>query len=143
MLIRFEPFGDLDRWFAPARTRDQRRAVPMDAYRRGDSFFVHFDLPGVDPAMIELTVDKDVLTVKAERTYRKDEGDEIVVNERPQGTFHREVYLSERLDRDNLSASYRDGVLTIQVPVLEEAKPLKVPVSVTSSSRPVATPDAA
>ena len=141
MLLHFEPVGE-DRRFGLARARGRSRAVPMDAYRRGDMFFVHFDLPGIDPDAIELTVDGDVLAVKAERIYKEQDGDEILVNERPQGMFHREVYLSEGLDRGRLEASYRDGVLTVRLPLIPQPKPVKVPISAMSSSRPVGTSDA-
>lgn len=131
MWLRFEPFGDRNRWFGVTRSR----GVPMDAYRRGDAFYVHFDMPGIDPDAIELTVDNDVLTVRAERVWKEKDGDEIVVNERAQGTFERDVYLSDRLDREHLEATYRDGVLTVRLPLLAESKPHKIPIAVAKTEK--------
>jgi HSP20 family protein len=132
MLMRFDPFRDLDRltqqlWnTGPAASQ---RSVPMDAYRRGDRFIVHFDLPGVDPGQIELTVEKNVLTVKAERRWERREGDEPVATERLQGTYTRQLFLGETLDADHVEAAYEQGVLTLTIPVAEAAKPRKVEVS--------------
>ena len=101
----------------------------MDAYRRGDRFIVEFDLPGVEPASIELTVEQNVLTVRAERRFEPQEGDELVVAERPQGTYARQVFLSDTLDAENVQADCQLGVLTLTIPVAETAKPRHVPVS--------------
>jgi HSP20 family protein len=112
----------------------------MDAYRHGDSFLVHFDLPGVDPPSIELTVEKNVLTVRAERTSQRAEDDEVVVAERPQGTFSRQVFLGEGLDPDRIEARYDSGVLTLTIPVAEQAKPRRVEiVSSQSKAQPIDT----
>ena len=99
----------------------------MDAYRDGDSFVVHFDLPGVDPDSIDLSVDRDELTVRAERRWGF-EGRELVARERPQGTFTRTLFLGESLDADRIEADYDRGVLTLRIPVTEEAKPRKIQV---------------
>jgi HSP20 family protein len=103
--------------------------MPMDAYRRNGDFVVHFDLPGVDPASIDLTVEKNVLTVTAERHFARAEGDEITVSERPQGRFNRQLFLGESLDSERISANYDQGVLTLHIPIAERAKPRKVEVS--------------
>src|SRR5687767_8557764 len=123
MLMRTDPFRDLDRLAqqvlgTPARPA----AMPIDAYRVGDEFVVEFDLPGVDTDSIELTVEKNVLTVHARRRSTLD-GVELLVGERPQGTFSRQLFLGESLDTDKIDASYADGVLTLRVPVAERAKP--------------------
>jgi HSP20 family protein len=128
MLMRFDPFRELDRLTA-APWGNQRPAMPMDAYRRNGDFVVHFDLPGVDPASIDLTVEKNVLTVTAERRFAKAEGDEITVTERPQGRFSRQLFLGETLDTERISANYDQGVLTLHIPVTERAKPRKVEIS--------------
>ncbi len=138
MLMRFDPFRELDRlaattWNAPSRTP----ALPMDAYRRGDQFIVHFDLPGVEPSTIELTVEKNVLTVRAERSWHPTEGAEVVVAERPQGSFTRQLFLGETLDTEAINAAYDNGVLTLTIPVAEKAKPRKVEIS-TSNGGPTA-----
>ncbi|HET9770042.1 MAG TPA: Hsp20/alpha crystallin family protein, partial [Acidimicrobiia bacterium] len=101
----------------------------MDAYRRNGDFVVHFDLPGIDPGTIDLTVEKNVLTVAAERRFAKQEGDEITVSERPQGRFSRQLFLGESLDPDRIKANYDQGVLTLHIPIAERAKPRKVEIS--------------
>jgi HSP20 family protein len=101
----------------------------MDAYRRRDQFLIHLDLPGVDPDAIELTVEQNVLTIRAERRFERQEGDEPLVSERPQGTFARQLLLGESLDTDRLEADYDQGVLTLRIPVAEEAKPRRVQIT--------------
>ena len=101
----------------------------MDAFRHGDHFVVHFDLPGVDPNSIELTVERNALTVKAERSWHTFEGDQMVASERPMGTFSRELMLGDSLDSEQIEATYDQGVLTLSIPVAEGAKPRKVEVS--------------
>lgn len=128
MLMRFDPFRELDRLAQPP-WGGRPAVMPMDAYRRNGDFVVHFDLPGVDPASIDLTVEKNVLTVTAERHFARQEGDEITVSERPQGRFNRQLFLGESLDSERISAHYDQGVLTLHIPVAERAKPRKVEVS--------------
>lgn len=126
MLMRFDPFAEFDR----LATRTSRGPLmPMDAYRRGDGFTIALDLPGVDPESVDLTVEKDVLTVRAERTWRPQEGDEVLVTERPQGSFSRQLFLGKALDADRITARYENGVLYIAIPVAERAKPRKVTVT--------------
>jgi HSP20 family protein len=127
--MRFDPFRELDRLASQAVGGGRAPAMAMDAYRHGDSFVVHFDLPGVDPSSIDLTVEKNVLTVSAERRWQPTEGDEVVVAERPQGTFSRQLFLGEGLNPDRIEARYDNGVLTIFVPVAEQAKPRKVEIN--------------
>jgi HSP20 family protein len=129
MLMRFDPFRELDRLTQGSWGNGRRLSMPMDAYRRGDQVVVHLDLPGVDPASIEVTVDNDVLTVKAERCWQAREDDQLMVSERPQGSFTRQLFLGEGLDRDRLEARYDNGVLTLCVPVAEQAKPRKVQIT--------------
>ena len=128
MLMRFDPFRELDR-LTQAPWGTSRPVMPMDAYRRNGDFVVHFDVPGVDPASIDLTVEKNVLTVTAERHFSRQEGDEITVSERPQGRFNRQLFLGESLDPDQIRANYDHGVLTLHIPVAERAKPRKVEIS--------------
>ena len=135
MLMRFDPFRDLDRitqqvWNGQQLWNGPRAAImPMDAYRHGEEFVVHFDLPGVDPDSIDLTVEKNVLTVSAQRSWQPTEGDQVVASERPQGSFSRQLFLGESLETDAISASYTNGVLTLTIPVAEAAKPRKVEIS--------------
>jgi HSP20 family protein len=130
MLMQFDPFRDVDRLTQEilGRTRTSP-GMPMDAYRRGDEFVVSFDLPGFDSDSIDLTVEKNVLTVKAERRFNPGDGVEVLVSERPQGTFERRVFVGEALDLDRLQAHYENGVLSVVIPVAESAKPRKVEIS--------------
>jgi len=129
MLMRFDPFRELDRLAQQTTSTGRLPVMAMDAYRHGDSFVVHFDLPGIDPSSIDLTVEKNVLTVSAERRWQPTEGDEVVVAERPQGSFSRQLFLGEGLDPERIEARYDNGVLTVSVPVAERAKPRKVEIS--------------
>jgi len=103
--------------------------MPIDAYRQGDEFLVHFDLPGVDPNSVELTVEKNVLTVNAQRHRQWGDDVELVVAERPTGTWTRQLFLGETLDADNIQATAENGVLTVRIPVAEKAKPRRVEIS--------------
>ena len=130
MLMRTDPFRELDRLTQRAfGTRSLPAAMPMDAYRRGEQFVVHFDLPGVAADSIDLTVEKNVLTVSAERQWQTADDQQVVVSERPQGTFSRQLFLGEGLDPDGVAATYDNGVLTVTVPVAEQAKARKVEIS--------------
>jgi HSP20 family protein len=136
MLMRTDPFRDFDRLTqqvlgTPARPA----AMPIDAFRKGDTFVVQFDLPGVDAASIELTVEQNVLTVHAERKRTDEEAVEMLLGERPHGTFSRQLFLGETLDTDHIEANYADGVLTIRLPIAEKAKPRRVEINVENGSR--------
>ena len=129
MLMRWDPFRELDRFEQSLASARRTPAMPMDAYRRGEQFVVHFDLPGIDPESIELTIEKNVLTVKAERSWPTQDGDDWVVGERFQGTYTRQLFLGDTLDADQINANYDRGVLTLTIPVAEKAKPRKVEVT--------------
>ena len=129
MLMRTDPFRELDRltnqvFGTPARPA----AMPIDAFRSGDKFVVEFDLPGVSADSIDLTVERNVLTVHAKRERHNSEAAELIVAERPFGTFSRQLFLGETLDAEHLAAKYADGVLRIEIPVAEQAKPRKIEV---------------
>ena len=132
-LVRSDPFRELDRlaqqvWGLSNGTRSL--AMPMDAYRKGDSFLIQFDLPGIDAESIDLTVEDNVLTVKAERpTPPMSEGVEKLVAERVYGTFTRQVFLGDNLDTDKIEANYEQGVLTLSIPVAAHAKPRRIPIT--------------
>ena len=128
MLMRFDPFREFDRLLGQS-PGGGARSFPMDAYRRGDEFVIHFDLPGIDPDQIDLTVDRNVLTVRAERHFDQQSGDEILITERPQGTYTRQIMLGDSLDGHAVTAGYDRGVLTLTIPVAEQAKPRKVQVT--------------
>jgi HSP20 family protein len=132
-VMRFDhPFREFDRlaqqMFGEGGRRSGPQSFPMDAYRRGDRFYVHLDLPGVDPDSIELTCEHNVLTVRAERTFKSNQGDDVIVSERPQGTFSRQLFVSEALDTDSIEANYDQGVLTLEIPVAERAKPRRIEI---------------
>lgn len=134
MLMRTDPFRELDRLTQQTfGTRARPNAVPMDAYRMGNEFCAHFDLPGIDPDSVDLTVEQNVLTIRAERPAVWADEAEILVTERPTGSFTRQLFLGETLDTEHVDANYADGVLSLTIPVLEAAKPRKV--EITSSER--------
>ena len=147
MLLRFDPFRDvereLERLSAGSNGGYRPAVMPLDAWRAGDRFFVRLDLPGVDPATIDLTVEKDVLTVSAERSWSRSEGDEVLVAERPQGRWSRQLFLGDALDSERIEARYEHGVLTIELPVAEAAKPRKVAVTTGGGASDVKAIDAA
>jgi HSP20 family protein len=127
-VLRFDPFGDFDRLADRAWGRGHLTGIPMDAYRRGNELVLQFDLPGVDPATVDVTVERNVLTVSAERTSNRQEDDRVVASERPTGRFTRQIRLGRGLDTDRVSAGYDAGVLTVTLPVAEEVQPRRVEV---------------
>ena len=128
MLMRSDPFRELDRLTEQLVDQRGTRSFPMDAFRRGDEFIVRFDLPGVDPASIDLTVEQNVLTVTAERSAALEEADQVIAAERPHGTYTRQLFLGNTLDSEGIAANYENGVLTLTLPVAERAKPRKVEI---------------
>lgn len=140
MLMRTDPFRDLDRiaqqvFGTPARPA----AMSMDAWRNGDTFEVEFDLPGIKPDSIDLDVERNVVTVKAERPAL-DKDLEMLASERPRGVFSRQLVLGENLDTENIEASYEAGVLRLRIPVAEKAKPRKISITAPSEDREAIDP---
>jgi HSP20 family protein len=135
MLMRTDPFRELDRLTQQvlgnnAGTWSRPTAMPMDAYREGDRFVVAFDLPGVSPEAIELDVERNVLTVKAERRpITTDDQVEMQVAERPLGVYSRQLFLGDTLDTEHIEADYEAGVLTLRIPIAERAKPRKIAIA--------------
>lgn len=127
MLLRFDPFREFDR-MSESFSRPAP-SMPMDAVRRGDTVVAWLDLPGVDADSIDLEVERNVVTVKAERRYQSVENDQALARERTHGTFSRQLLLGDSLDADAIDATYADGVLELTVPVSEKAKPRKVAVA--------------
>jgi HSP20 family protein len=131
MLMRTDPLRDLDRLaqqLVGAGTSTRPSVMPLDAWREGDAFVLEFDLPGVQPETLDIDVERNVLTVRAERPPRN--GDwEMLAAERPTGLFSRQLVLGDNLDLDRLEARYDDGVLRLTVPVAERAKPRKIEVT--------------
>jgi HSP20 family protein len=132
MLMRTDPFRDLDRLtqqvFGTNGTLARPSVMPMDAWREGDTFYVEFDLPGVAADSIDLDVERNVVTVKAERPPRASDA-ELIAAERPRGVFSRQLILGDNLDTSRIAASYDSGVLTLKIPVAEKAKPRKISIT--------------
>ena len=140
MLMRTDPFRELDRVaqqvFTGSGTWTRPTAMPMDAYRSGDEFVVAFDLPGVSADAIELDVERNVLTVKAERRPAAlDDNVEMQVAERPTVVFSRQLFLGDTLDAERIEAGYEAGVLTLRIPIAERAKPRKISITSADSGR--------
>ena len=130
MLVRTDPFRELDRVASHVLGTTARPAVmPMDAWRDGDTFVIEFDLPAVDPDSVDLDVERNVLTVRAERLSPTGPEVELIASERPRGVFSRQVILGDALDADGIRASYHAGVLRLNIPVAERAKPRKIAVT--------------
>jgi HSP20 family protein len=132
MARTLDPFREMDRWFSDVARTPASTAMPMDLYREGDAFVTRIDLPGVDPASIDVDVDDRTLTVRAERKGATSEGAKWLVHERPSGTFARQLTLGYGVALDKISADYSDGVLSLRIPVAEEAKPRKIEVQHTA-----------
>jgi HSP20 family protein len=129
MLMRTDPFRDLDRWTQQVWGTAARPAVmPMDAWREGEEFIVELDLPGVKHDSLDLDVERNVLTVRAERAGL-DQNREMVSAERPRGVFSRQLFLGDNLDADKIEASYQDGVLRLIIPVAQKAKPRRIKIA--------------
>ena len=149
MLVRTDPFQEMDRWARQllgdpqSGTWSRPVAMPLDAYRTGDEYIVAFDLPGVTPESIDVDVERNVLTVKAERRPTVNKQDvEMQVAERPLGVFSRQLFLGDTLDADRITADYDAGVLTLRIPVLEKAKPRKIAITSTDRTGEVKQIDA-
>jgi HSP20 family protein len=128
MLMRFDPFADIDRISRQVWGNARASFMPADAYRLGERFFLHVDLPGVDPDSIDVTVEKNTLSISAERRWEKAEDVQVLHAERPFGTFNRQFFLGDSLDPDRIEAGYDHGVLTVSIPVAESAKARKIEV---------------
>ncbi|GAA3892642.1 Hsp20/alpha crystallin family protein [Saccharothrix violaceirubra] len=139
--MRTDPFRGLDRLtqqlLGANGTLTGPAAMPMDAYRAGDEYVVAFDLPGVHPDTIDLDIEQNVLTVKAERPRPDEDGAEYQVAERPRGMFSRQLFLGETLDAEHIQANYETGVLTLRIPVAERAKPRKIAISASGDTKQI------
>jgi HSP20 family protein len=128
--LRFDPFRDFDRLaaevFGTARTPVP---MPMDCVRTQDAFVCRFDLPGIDPDSLDVSAENNTLTVKAERHRHDPDDSTYLVSERPSGTYSRQLLLSDGLNVDDIRADYRDGVLTLTIPVAERAKPRRIEIA--------------
>lgn len=142
VLMRTDPFRELDRltqqMFGSVGTTTRPSVMPMDAWRDGDVFVLEFDLPGIDPSTIDLDVERNVLTIKAERPTLNG-GHEILAAERPRGVFSRQLILGDNLDLTHVEADYAGGVLRLRVPVAEQAKPRKISINSSDQARQAIT----
>ena len=139
-LMRFDPFRELDRLADQAMAGARgARTLPMEAVRRGDQFIVALDVPGMDPSDIDVTVERNVVEISARRRPLRQEGDELIVDERPQGEFRRQLFLGDNLDPNNLNAACDRGVLTLTIPVSEASKPRKVQIGQAEGQHAVET----
>jgi HSP20 family protein len=124
-LMRFDPFRELDRLTDQARIA---RTLPMEALRRGDEFIVAVDVPGIRGGDIDVTAERNVIEITARRRPIRQDGDQLIVDERPQGEFRRQLFLGENLDPSGMTAVCDHGVLTLTIPVSEQSKPRKVEI---------------
>jgi HSP20 family protein len=137
VLMRTDPFRELDRLSQQVFGTVARPAfMPMDAWREGDTFVVEFDLPGVEANSIDLDVERNVLTVRADRPMREG-SNELVAAERPRGVFSRQLILGDNLDLDQIAATYSEGVLRLNIPVAERAKPRKISIDVQGDTQTI------
>jgi len=137
MLVMNSPFREIDALFDQFSGRNSgpsTTAMPMDAYRRDGDVWAHLDLPGVAADSLDVSVERNVLTVSGERNWKRLEGDQPYLSERRSGTFRRQVTLGDGLDAEAIEADYTDGVLTLRIPVAEKAQPRKISVGVGSGS---------
>jgi HSP20 family protein len=136
MLIETDPFRDIDALFnrLSGRANGIAGTMPMDAYRRGGDVWVDIDLPGVSVDSLDVSVERNVLTVVGERNWQRQEGDQVYLAERQRGAFRRQIHLGDGLDADGLDADYHDGVLTLRIPIAEQAKPRKIEVKARQSA---------
>ena len=139
-LMRFDPFRELDRLSEQVMAGSRAlRTMPMEAFRRGDEFFVALDLPGVEPADVDLTVERNVVNIRATRQPARREGDEVLVDERPSGEFSRQLFLGDNLDSSQLAAGFEHGVLTLRIPVSEASKPRRVEIGSSGERQSIGT----
>ncbi|KQQ90824.1 HSP20 family small heat-shock protein [Pseudarthrobacter sp. SL88] len=139
MLMRTDPFRELDRLAQQVLgTAARPAAMPMDAWREDHDFVVAFDLPGVSPESVDLDVERNVLTVRAERPDPAANNTELIASERPRGVFSRQLILGDTLDTENVKASYDAGVLTLRIPVAEKAKPRKIEIEMKGAKQEIA-----
>ncbi len=138
MMIQTDPFRDLDTLFNrfSGRSTNASGVMPMDAFRRGNDVWVHIDLPGVKAEGLDITVERNMLTISAERAWQRQDGDQAYFGERYQGSFRRQIQLGDGLDLEHLEADLHDGVLTVRIPVSERAKPRKVELKPNTTTVP-------
>lgn len=134
MATRFDPFQEMDRLMTQVLgTQRAAASMPMDLYRAGEHYVLDVDIPGADPGSIDVNVEDRTLTIRAQRTPRGEEGAQWLAKERPTGTYARQLTVGRGLDLDAISAAYADGVLSLTIPVAEEAKPRRIEVQTSTA----------
>lgn len=136
-MMYFDPFRELDRMTGRLEGRQGPRFAPMDLYREGDHYLLNADLPGVDPGSIDVDVDGNMLSIRATRTLRGEEGVQWIAQERPSGSYQRQLQLGDGIDAERISAHYENGVLSVMIPVSEQAKPRRIEVTPAGQSQDV------
>lgn len=141
MLFQNDPFRELDSWLNTTgrRRNSASSSMAMDAYQRDNDVWVHIDLPGVTADSIDIDLDRNVLTVSAERSIARKDGDQAYIFERPKGRFQRQVHLGDGLDSNDITADYSNGVLTLKIPVSEQAQPRKISVGTSQGANDTKT----
>ncbi|MCQ1956526.1 Hsp20/alpha crystallin family protein [Arthrobacter sp. zg-Y826] len=134
MAMKFDPFQELDRMAQALRGEGTLRGMPMDLYRQGDQYILAADLPGIDPGSIDIDVDGQLLTIRAQRTLQNADGVKWLTREREAGNFLRQLNLGQGIDTEQISAQYENGVLSVIIPVVERAKPRKIAVQTSTES---------
>ncbi|MET9324701.1 Hsp20/alpha crystallin family protein [Streptomyces sp. NPDC003038] len=141
MLMRTDPFREMDRIVqqlsGTSGTWSKPSAMPMDAYREGDAYVIALDIPGVTPDAIDIDVERNMLTVKAERRPSTKADVQMELSERPLGVFSRQVMLADTLDTEHIEANYDAGVLTLRIPIAERAKPRKIAIGSTDGRKQI------
>jgi HSP20 family protein len=137
MAMNFDPFRELDRLAGQVLETRGPRLMPMDLYRDGDHYVLSADLPGIDPGSVDIDVDGQLLTIRAERTLTSGQGVKWLARERQSGSFLRQLNLGQGIDTDRISATYENGVLSVTIPVTERAKPRKIEVGTSANSNTV------
>jgi HSP20 family protein len=130
-----DPFEEMDRMLNSFGGGWRGGVMPLDAFEKDGSYTLRFDVPGVDPGDVDLTVEGNLLTVTADRPVEETEGATWLLRERPSGTHRREVRLGDRLDTSRVKASYDNGVLTVEIPMRAEARPHKVAINASDNER--------
>jgi len=140
MAMSFDPFGELDRLTGSLlQNRPGPRFMPVDLYRDGDRYVLSADLPGIDPGSVDIDVDGQLLTIRAQRTVSSADGAKWLVQERPAGSYLRQFSLGEGLDMEMISATYDNGVLSVIIPVSEKAKPRRIQVQTAETAQKTLT----
>jgi HSP20 family protein len=138
MLMQHDPFRELDRFTQQVfGTSARPTGMPLDAWKDGDDFVIEMDLPGVDPEMVDIDVERNVLSIRAERLNHIPDASNAVAAERSWGVFSRQLVLGDALDTDQVEADYTNGVLKLRIPIAEKAKARKISVNTSRDAKSI------